>query len=67
MKTMLPCPFCGHVPDVTDPDSVYPVNRYRDEGQIFRAGCEEAAGGCGAEVLGFSPEDAIKRWNTRIE
>lgn len=63
---VLPCPFCGQVPDSTDHDFCYPINVTRkDQPRIYRAGCIECAGGCGAEVLGDSVEDAIRRWNTR--
>jgi hypothetical protein len=59
---MLPCPFCGQQPDYNDPDCIYPVVRDRT---IWRAGCIECAGGCGAEVLGDTAEHAVDKWNTR--
>lgn len=61
----LPCPFCGMTPDSTDADFCYPTLTRKDGTSIYRAGCIESAGGCGAEVLGDSPNDAIWRWNTR--
>lgn len=59
-----PCPFCGQIPDANDEDSIYPVTLDR---KVYRAGCIESAGGCGAEVLGCSREDAIEKWNARHE
>lgn len=65
-----PCPFCGQNVDSLkeDPDFCYPATRPDPHtgNQVFRAGCIECAGGCGAEVLGNSPSDAIERWNTRV-
>jgi hypothetical protein len=64
---LLPCPFCGQIPDRDDPDCVYPVTRPDTYGnQVYRAGCVESAGGCGAEVTGWTKDEAIQRWNTRI-
>ncbi|MFA5920087.1 MAG: hypothetical protein WC856_02200 [Methylococcaceae bacterium] len=59
-----PCPFCGQIIDETDGDFCYPMDRNK---LIWRAGCIESAGGCGAEVFGESWEEAIKKWNTRVE
>lgn len=57
-----PCPFCGITPDHKDEDFCYPINSSR---KIYRTGCIESAGGCGAEVLGNSADDAIANWNRR--
>ena len=60
-----PCPFCGHQPDNTTDaldDSLHPVNR---EGTVWSFSCAEAEGGCGAQVLGDSPIDVMRRWNHR--
>ncbi len=63
---LLPCPFCGQHPYVDDPDCIYPVTRPDKDGrQVWRAGCMESAGGCGAECTGWSAEEAVERWNTR--
>ncbi len=61
--TILPCPFCGQVPDTSDGDFCYPIIR---DNRFYRAGCIESHGGCGAEVIGESPERAIEKWNTRV-
>ena len=61
-KNIKDCPFCGQVIDETDRDFCYPSDR---EYTSWIAGCMESAGGCGAEVLGESKEDAIKKWNNR--
>lgn len=66
-KKMKQCPFCGQHPDITDPDCVHPVTRLDKNGkQVWRAGCVECAGGCGAEVTGWSAAEAIDGWNRRI-
>ena len=62
IKGVKPCPFCGQIIDEEDVDFCYPYTFDRD---VWRAGCIESAGGCGAEVLGHSAEDAINKWNTR--
>jgi hypothetical protein len=68
LPPLLTCPFCGQVPDKDDLDCVYPVTRPDEKGnQIFRAGCINSAGGCGAEVTGNSALEAVIRWNTRVE
>jgi hypothetical protein len=59
---ILPCPFCGQTPDSSDEDFCYPIKTDR---KIYRAGCIESAGGCGAEVLGESVSEAIAAWNRR--
>lgn len=59
-----PCPFCGQIPDVTDPDFCYPLNQKH---KVWQAGCIESAGGCGAFILGSSAEEAINKWNTRAK
>ena len=61
-EQMLPCPFCGFNPDVSDPDAVYPITRDKT---VWGAHCYEAGGGCGAETLGDSADDAIAKWNRR--
>lgn len=61
---LLPCPFCGFKPDVMEPDCVYPLTRNKS---LWRAGCYETGGGCGAEVLGGNALEAIKNWNTRTK
>jgi len=48
--TLLPRPFCGQTPLPDDPDCIYPITRPDKDGrQVWRAGCIECAGGCGAE------------------
>lgn len=63
-----PCPFCGQEIRVTDPDFCYPTTRKNEYGvQYYRAGCIEIAGGCGAEVIGESYEEAFDKWNRRVK
>jgi len=57
------CPFCGQQIDPEDGDFCYPYGRVKD---YWRAGCIEAAGGCGSSSYGESAEEAIKHWNTRV-
>lgn len=66
-QNLIFCPFCGYVPDRDDPDCVHPVTRPDKDGrQVWRAGCLAIAGGCDAEVLGWSAEEAIANWNKRV-
>jgi len=65
--TLLDCPFCGQTPNPEDPDCIYPVTRLDKDGrQVWRAGCIECAGGCGAELTGWSAEEAVAAWNRRV-
>lgn len=65
LTTIQPCPFCGQEIDPQD-EFCYPITRPDHEGkQVFRAGCTEAAGGCGADVTGWSAKEAMQKWNTR--
>ena len=66
---LLPCPFCGQVIDSDDPDAIHPLQPIsNDAGDLlYRAGCIECHGGCGAEVTGWGSYEAIKQWNTRVK
>lgn len=72
MSVLLPCPFCGFVPDYTNDDCIYPASSASDcvDGivvyKVWELNCYEIGGGCGASVYGDNPIDCIKRWNTRI-
>jgi len=70
LPSLLPCPFCGEVPDPSDRDCLYPVGKQMDEyGNFTTWGlhCSESVGGCSAQILGDSKEDCIIKWNTRVE
>lgn len=64
----LSCPFCGQLPDVDDEDFYYQLYRSNSEFHVlWRAGCIESAGGCGAEVTGHSAQEAIDKWERRVK
>ncbi len=56
------CPFCGFIPDAENANCIYPLDRERKEWILE---CYEIEGGCGANVLGDSAQDAINKWNKR--
>ena len=70
-----PCPFCGDIPDINDPDVLYPVggeiNMEFDPitreviYTLYQLHCNKGGVGCGASMLGDTKEDCINRWNNR--
>lgn len=69
---LLPCPFCGFIPDRNDADCIYPASKPEYDSQhdrliykIWQIVCYETGGGCSATILGDSPDDVINKWNTR--
>ena len=69
---LLPCPFCGFVPDIEDSDCIYPAVRpvkWDENGKpiytLWNINCYETGGGCSTQILGGSPEECIEKWNTR--
>lgn len=60
-EEVAPCPFCGFIPSIDDPDFCHLVGRTT----LWQAGCIESAGGCTAKVLGDTKEEAIANWNKR--
>lgn len=79
MITLPRCPFCGYQPSLDDPDVLYRVARNPSYGNVNEAEegvnttaewvyglhCPQPAGGCGASVIGWSPEEVIEKWSTR--
>lgn len=61
-KELKSCPFCGFHPSASADDCIYPVTADR---KVWSLNCYETGGGCGAAVLGGSPEECIALWNTR--
>lgn len=62
MNNILPCPFCGFLPDINDPDCIYPATRDKTVWQLV---CYATGGGCDASILGDSAEECIEKWNRR--
>lgn len=78
---MKDCPFCGHVVDLEDADTLYPNGTgwktrgelvgycsYRDvprEQWCWSMHCPTTAGGCGVEMSADSKQEAIDKWNLR--
>lgn len=40
-------------------------DRLPTDNPMYSMNCPEVAGGCGAEIIGMSKEDALRKWNTR--
>ena len=63
MTQLLPCPECGHIPDATDPDFYYPVDRSHT---VFFISCYDGGSdSCDFEILTKEKtlERAIIVWN----
>ncbi len=70
---LLPCPFCGFIPNINDDDCIYPADRPQYDKEtdslyyrVYQLVCYETGGGCGVSILGDSRNDLIERWNKRI-
>ena len=79
--TMPNCPFCGHTPDMEDPDTCYPntigwkvshgfrhyvgFREVPQEQWCYSFHCVTTSGGCGAEISADSKEEAITKWQRR--
>jgi hypothetical protein len=70
---LLSCPFCGHLPDRDDPETIHPAVRPEYDPitdklvyTIWQINCVGIHGGCDASILGDSPEDCIEKWNKRV-
>ena len=68
-----PCPFCGFILNINDPDCIYPatISEYDETIDkmvfyLYEINCYENGGGCGASILGDSIDDCINKWNTRV-
>jgi hypothetical protein len=69
---LLPCPFCGFQIDINDEDCLYPASRpeydvITDSMKygLYEINCYEIGGGCGISIISDSPDNCIKKWNTR--
>jgi hypothetical protein len=60
MIDLKPCPFCGTSDDFEG--SPFPTGRASDRWCV-RCGNPN----CNAEVVGYTPEEAIRFWNTRAQ
>jgi hypothetical protein len=63
-----PCPFCGSEVDgyKDSGDFIYPVPT-ASGARLYEINCLSIYGGCGASILGNSPEECIEKWNTRFD
>jgi hypothetical protein len=82
-RTLLPCPFCGKVPDMEDFDTLYPSGigwkDHEDGTRSYHFAMDVpkeqwcwllhcfANGGCGAEMRGDSRDEVVTKWNTRVK
>lgn len=57
------CPLCGFIPDIEDADFLYPVNKDKT---AWNAVCPFTSGGCDAEAVGSSREEALANWNAGL-
>jgi len=77
---LMDCPFCGHTPNLEDPDTLYPSGivwrDHKEDGiRSYHTFNERQAGDgkcwtmhctrCPAEVSGDNREETIKAWNRR--
>ena len=81
LPDLTPCPFCGRQPEIDHPDTLYPSGtgwkqhaNYRSyhsfrevprEQWCYGVHCDTSCGGCGAEIYGDSPIEAVTAWNRR--
>lgn len=72
-EELLPCPFCGVIPDITDDETIHPACRPEYDAnldklifRVYQINCLAIRGGCDASILGDSPKDCITKWNRRI-
>ena len=57
-----PCPFCGDLPDLLDPDFSHPLDQCYT---IWQACCLNME--CSATVYGATKREAIDNWNKRYD
>jgi len=61
---LLPCPKCGHVPDINDPDFLYPVDRSRTHDYI---NCYDGGNdSCDFQIItpACTIDEAVIIWNS---
>lgn len=59
-----PCPKCGHIPDIEDPDFFHPVTR---SGTVYAINCYDGYDGCDYQIItrSDSKEKAVSLWNSK--
>lgn len=67
MNNLKPCPKCGHIPNINDPDFIYQDSRVSDSWSV---NCTNMLGlgtddECTLTFHGYSREDVLNQWQAK--